>query len=76
MFFEGPNDDRQKFSKIMASSTEGLEGVDLETTSQRIYRMVTWISLDHSTFYAYLYTTVLMDVLYMISYFGMCLLMM
>ena len=37
----------------MPSSTEGLEWVDLETTRQRIYRIVTWISLDQSTFYAY-----------------------
>ena len=53
MFFEGPNDDSRKHSKIMPSSTEGLRCVDLETTPQGINRMVTRISLDHSTFYAY-----------------------
>ena len=75
MFFEGPNDDSRKHSKIMAPSTEGLQGVDLETTQQRISRMLTWISWDPLGFlcisylcaYGYHMT---------ISYFGMCLLMM
>ena len=39
--------------KTFKDRTEGLEWVDLETTRQGIYRMVTWISLDLSTFYAY-----------------------